>query len=764
MNDQQLYEMEMARDDDEASPEAKQALARKSHSTLFEAERRHTVNQRRASGVDYRLTLSHQLYEGQRDSNGNETFDRKVEMPRQNARAYFNISRQITNDGAAQLGDLLFPNDDRNYGLNPGAIAKPPLPLQAEPAVDSKGEPLLDENGQQLTNIQAHNRRVQRATAKTARMFTKIDTSLIAAKYPKKARQVIQDAGRLGTGILKGPLPMRDSKGRWAKKTGAKYGKLKSEDLQPDVAVVSPFDFFPDGSAVSCETAIFFWERSYMTPAALEKATKTMGFSADAVKALLIGKPQVEEDSTEDTREEAKQIQTGEKLSDGRFVVWERRGSVSRECLEAYDVEAPNGDSYFDCVLYMCQGEILKVTPTPYENDESVYSVFCWDEDPLGIFGYGIPWLIQDPQRTYVASWRMALDNGNLSSMPQIVIDQKQVTAADGKNELVGGKVWLRTGEVYSNEATRSPFEVHQINQNLSELWAMMDRAVEDAYELSGVTRVEKAQGGLDNAPVTLGATQIVQNNSSVSRRALARRWDDEVTLGLIGRFYDYFMQFDLDEDIKAHMVVEPRGSSVLLAKEAQAQNFMRLFEMTGGGAVEGVKTLPLLRAIAGVMQVPEGRFIETEDEEAARIQAQQEQGDVMSPEQQIEAQKMEVEEARIELEQAELQRKAQKDQMDFQIESAKIQLQELTASADFNDRAQARADKLQESLMKFQADSEREMNKIVLTESTKRDTAAAKINAEQPAKEAAATAAIMNAETKQTELANKMATGQEGI
>lgn len=767
MNDEQrAYDLEMARGTDasEQTVEQKQMIAQAGVATALDAERQTAVNHRRTAGIDDRLVLSHQLYEGQRDSNGRETFDARVDVPTSESRVYFNIARQITNDGAAQLGDLLFPNDDRNYGLNPGPIAEPPLASQAEEAVDSNGQPLTDEEGNPLTNLQAHQRRVARAQKKTARMFKKIDAALIASRYPTKSRDTIFNAACYGTGILKGPVPMKDKRGRWAKKSDGTHGLRKGEGYNAEVSVVSPFDFFPDPSASSIEQCRYNWERSYMEPASLEKAKATQGFREESVTRLLKAAPMTEESDTEDVREEAKTQQTGEKLSDGRFVVWERRGTVPRETLEAFEVTPPNDDKFFDAVVYLCQGEVLKVVPSIFENDEAIYSIFCWDEDPLSVFGYGIPWLIRDPQATYVAAWRMALDNGGLSAMPQIVVDKKQITPVDKKWNLRGGKVWERTGEVFSNETQRNPFEVFNITQNLNELWAMMDRAVDDAFELSGVTRVEKAQAGLDNAPVTLGATQIIQNNTTVSRRALARRWDDDVTLGLITRFYDYFMQFDGDDDIKAHMVVEPRGASVLLAKELQASNYMQLYQMTGGGAAEGVKGVALLRAIAGVMQVPEGKFIETEDEVAARIQQQQEQGNEPSVEEQVAIREVEVKEADIELKQGRLRLDAQKEENRVALESARIQLQEITASANLDDKERERLSRIEETLLKAERDTERDLAKLTLTESTKRDTAAAKINADKPAKELAAVASLKSAETKERELDYKMTTGNEGI
>jgi hypothetical protein len=203
-----------------------------------------------------------------------------------------------------------------------------------------------------------------------------------------------------------------------------------------------------------------------------------------------------------------------------------------------------------------------------------------------------------------------------------------------------------------------------------------MDKAERTAYTLTGVTYVDRQNQSPDNAPVTLGATNIFQNNSTVSRRGLARQWDDKITLTVITRMYDFFMQYEADDEIKHAMQVEPRGSTVLLAKELAANNLLQLYQLTQGGTADGVKGMELLRGISVAMQFAEDKYIETDDELAARAEATANQPD---PALELQERELAIKEAKVELEQAELNFRVQEYQSDTmfkqELEQAKLEL-----------------------------------------------------------------------------------------
>ena len=773
------YDLEFSKDYDIPEEDLTDAQRAARHAedftTALDVERSRCIQQVE-SEVHAKLSKSYNLYVGVKDSDGNDTFERSIPQPTSGSAIYQNITRQITNDGVNQLGDLLFPSDDRNYGVREVPLTPPPVSIAMDGAIDAKGEALTDAEGNQLSNQQYYERLQVKLRKKVKRMFSKMDEALIAAKYPEKARRVIRDAGIFGTGIIKGPIPGKVSLGRWAKAKGGQWKLKPNEKLEPDVKVVSPFDFFPDMSASTVSEAGYIWERSYLLPEDLTKEAKKKGWDSEIVSRLLAsGVHQLDTDGS--IRDQTRAARGLNSLrSEGRFVLWERHGWLTHTQVEHLSVDVP--EKFSDggyAIVTMCNSKVLNVVFTPYEHPEHMYSIYNWDEDPFCIFGDGIPILMDQPQHIYNSAWRMAVDNAGLSAIPQVIINKKTIEPADpneaGDYTLRPGKQWFRTGSEYSNEGSAEPFALMAIQQDIQQLFVIIDKATNDAYELSGVTRVNKADSSLDNAPVTLGATQIVQNNNSVSRRGQARRWDDQITSTLIRRVYEFFMQFEEDDEIKADMAIEPRGSTVLLSKELVASNLMQLYQVTANGKEEGVKPLSLLRAIASSMQFSEGRFIETEDEEQMRIANSQ---NSMSPEQQMQQQEIELRQQELALRDREVAAK----EAGIELEHSRIQIDAQIQNQKLLLESQKHQDGVQVKVAQMQGKSNEVMNKLSVdmeklnkTDSTNRDIAHAGIQSKREGDSYKDSIRAKEIEIKardtalyEKELNHKIATGQEGV
>jgi len=773
--EQDEFDIEFANDIDipegDLSEAQKKIRDLQSLNTMLAAELYQAQSDRKVE-IDRRLINAARSYKGAQDASGRDSIEEQFDTPKVTNRIYHNITRQITNDGASQLGDLLFPSDDKNYGCKPIPLAAPPLTLANEPAVDSKGKPLVDQDGNPLTNMQAHNRRVERIRQKAKRMFTKIDSALISSRYPTKARRCIRDAAIYGTGILKAPIPNKMS-AAWAKKKTGQYGLKPASELAPDVKCISPFDFFPDLSATEVDEWGYTWERTFLLPADLQTAAKEKGFDPDEVAKILHKGVSNSATLEDESREEARDSTANRSLSNGRFILWERHGHLERKQLEAAGVKTEKQDAWCRCVVYFIDGKVLKVVLSPYERDTTIYSIFNWDEDPLSVFGFGIPYLMEDPAHVYNTAWRMAIDNAGASTLPQIVVDKTQIEPADGTSEysIYGGKVWNRVGGTYSIEKQDRPFELFHIQQDIQQLFTLMDKAQQDAFELTGVTRTDKAAQMTDNAPVTLGATQIQQNNSSVTRRSQARRYDDQITATLVQRFYDFFMQYEPDDDIKGAMEIEARGSTILLSKELQATNLMTFYQMTEGGNMDGVKGLPLLRAIATSMQHPEGQFIETDEEMAKRAEEAAQQEPEVDPMIAIEERKLGVAEAQIELDQGTLQLESQKAQASHELKVQDTEARYELEYAKLDAKQQESMGKSQAEFAKIESKANFDIQKQQFVEQTKRDTVAAKIGADREkdrrseAKGVSELAIRKQAEDRNdAELQYKMTTGESGI
>lgn len=698
-----------------------------------------------------------------------------------------NIIRQLCNDGASQLGDMLFPNDDDNYGLDPVLPSKPPLKIKDELAVNSGGEPLMTldtETGEerQATNQEAWEARVVLLRAKTERMFQKIDGTLDRIQFGKIGRKCIDDAARTGTGIIKGPFIDPEKDRKWTRDASSGWTLEEDNAQQSTYKTVSVLDFFPDLSAECVEEAAFINERSWYLPRQL-RSLKGLGYEDDQIDRLLTYNPKEITSAGGDGDNDRKFVKDAAVDNDNyakRYEVWETWAEVPVPVLKEAGVKIPERykdyNAVMACVIH-CNGITLKAFVAKQQN-VLPYSVWNWDEDPTSIFGKSIAILAENCQLIYNATWRMILDHGGVSAVPMVTRIKDKVKPADGSEDysIKGGKVWDIVGDAFDlpdGANGRKPFEIHEIPAHLDQFFAVMDKAEEDAYKITGVTRVDKNESNNhpDNAPVTLGATQIFQNNASVSRRRQVRNFDDQITKTVVTRQYNWHMEFDGDDTIKAAMVVEPRGSSVLMQREVNMQNLMQLYQVTQGGAMPGSKGPEMLREIESGMQFPGGRFVETKEETEKRMQLEAENPPV-DPEVQLEQMKVDLElekvnqagekaEAEVELKQAELQLQAQVKQAELElkaIDSERAHVREMLR-LKLMDKAQAEQSftALQSKQAEIQVklediQSRRDIEAGKLMEKDEDDRRRSDIEAMNAA------AKLQDADTKKRELDNKLA------
>lgn len=697
-----------------------------------------------------------------------------------------NIIRQLTDDGASQLGDMLYPTDSDNYGIIPIYPARPPLSLKNTSAMDRNGNPLTSPEGEEITHQLAWEARKADLDLKCTRMREIVSANLERVRFGRLGRRLIHDAARTGTAILKGPYVNHSGPRHWADK-GGNWTLTNKEGHKADFSVVNVLDFLPDMSAETKEDMAYASVRLWNLPRQLRALKRSGKYYEDEIDALLSAAPRkVGEGATEGATERLSLKDTAlvEKLYDTRYEVFEthaefQAGLLRKAGVKGIKASVKDHETILACVIH-CESRCLKAYLNPLDSGEMPFSIWNWSKDPTCVLGKGIPILAENCQLIYNAVWRMILDHGGLSAVPMVSMMKDKVSPAGGdKNDysLQAGKVWHINSDMFNlpDGAKGKPFEIHEIPVALNQFFSIMEKAEEDAYKLTGVTRVEKNMQGVDNAPVTLGATQIYQNNASVSRRRQVRDFDDEITKDTLTRLYDWLMQYEDDDDYKGPMEIEPRGSSVLMQREVNTQNLFQLYQLTGSGQATGAKASAMLREIQSGMQFPEGRFVETSDEEVRRTTMEAENPPI-PPELQMEQQKMvseqesreadvEIALMRLEIDKAEKDARLQLDVIDSERkhyrEMIKIEAMTETSGNQALINLQSKADTVQQTLQVKLAEIQ-----------SKRDIAAGKLLQDEEtnaqladAKQLEAQAKAKDADTKASELSNKIAgTIERGI
>lgn len=552
---------------------------------------------------------------------------------------FINQTRQKTNAMEARLSDMLFPTDDKNWGIGPTpvpeltvgaeqaaqAAAKASLALAANPN-DPNAAAAKSDAEQKVSMLQL---RMDEAKKRARCMEEEIDDHLTECSYSAQSRLVIRDACKIGTGVMKGPMTDGKSRRSWQKSADPKqtnvYNLTYERSQRPAYWRVDPWNYFPDMDSSTPEDGESVYERHLFNPKQMRRLARQPGFDKDAIRRLLQSKPQ---SSTPTYLTDLRSITSAySALLNDRYHVWEYHGPLTAEDLDT--LARATGDSglmtdlgeeidpldELQVVIWFCDGELLKLGIHPLDSADSLYSVFNLEKDEATQFGFGIPYIIRDPQKIFAATWRTAMDNMGLASGPQIVINEDVIEPVDGDWVLTPRKVWRRKSNAGPDKA---PFEVHEISSHLTELMELIEVTKKTIDEESALPML--AQGDQSSEITkTKGGMSILMNSVNVVFRRIVKNWDDDMTVPNVTRMYDWLMQFSDKEYIKGDYDVDARGTSVLLVREMQSQNLMLFLihfsEHPKLGKYIKKGGVNLLRRLAQVMMVPADEAVKSDDE-----------------------------------------------------------------------------------------------------------------------------------------------------
>lgn len=547
---------------------------------------------------------------------------------------FINITRTKTNAWSARLGDMLFPNDEKNWGIDPTPV--PTLTreqreiAEAAAKLEEQADQAAEEHNQQVDAGQvAHGmvtdayRTAQDAAAKAAEiraleasvqqqiefarkrcsnMERLIDDQLTESKFPAICRDAIDDLCRMGIGVVKGPVVAGTQSSRWAVDDAGNAALQPYDDPNPMYRRVSPWHFFPDMSAACMDEAAFTLERHLPNRKTLRRMGKEMGWYPETVRKLLgpnrglsTGSAVTDADLAFIT--ELRSIENQDSVLDGslsplrdRYVVWEYRGTLEcddiakmmraegrTEDADRYEKDADPLDERM-VTVWFSEGMLLKIEEDYLlDSGASLYSVANFEKSEASILGsIGVPRIMRDEQAMLNAAVRMVMDNAALASAPQIVIDRKAIQPVDGDWKIRSRKQWNRVDTAAANGAKEyKPFETFDIPLNQAQLSAVIELALRFIDETTALPMIAQGEQGAQVTKTFQGMSMLF-NNANVVFRRVVKNYDDDM-IGLISRTFDFNMQFSKRPEIKGDAKIEARGTSVLLVREVQSQVLLQI-------------------------------------------------------------------------------------------------------------------------------------------------------------------------------------------
>jgi hypothetical protein len=556
----------------------------------------------------------------------------------QRSTVFVNITRPKTNAAEARVADMVFPVDDRNFGIKPTPVPelvatrnRPPEPVMhpetgnpmAVPAQSPQGEPILAPSGEPgyrpMTTDDLKQDQLAQAEAAARAMQDEIDDALTECEYNTQGRMMLHDAAVMGTGVFKGPIVRNQTRKAWQRVDGATYALTIKDELRPSTVRVDPWNVFPDPNCgTDAHDGLGIFERKLFTPRKLRDLAKQPGYKADSIKRVLAEGPQRVMEA--DTHEVQLRKDAGYEVAEqDHFEIWEYWGDFDADDMRAAGVDLPDDTlTTVSGVVIMSNNTVIKAYENPLEGGELPYDFFPWEKADQSPWGYSVPFLMRTPQRVLNAAWRQTMDNAGLSVGANVVIKPGIIQPADQQWTLTGRKIWWCTDEAAN---VKEAFATFEFPSHLDELMKIIELALKFADEETSVPKL--AQGEQGEAPETVGGMTILMNSANVVLRRLVKQFDDYITRPHIKRYYDFFMLFSEKAEIKGDFSIDARGSSALLVKDMQQQALLQMGQYQGSPVVGPmVNWQEWFKEVLKTQHIDASKILKS-DEEIKQIQKQ---------------------------------------------------------------------------------------------------------------------------------------------
>lgn len=571
---------------DEVSPEVELRVAiLDALGQSLSSKRADAIAARAASGIETEWLGDQEFYAGYDDANRDE-FLRTANKPLasgassevQNKKAkgstvFPNITQPYCDAAAARVGDMLLPTDDRNFVTEPTPI--PELGKlqsffegEAEEAAPQPGQP-----PQEMTPIDQAMDKIKKIKAEAAqkaeRAQTRIDDWLVECGYHGELRHAIDDCAILGSGVIKGPVPVNRKASKWERNESGEFVLTIIEEIKPASFRVDPWNLFPDGACgESIHDGSYIWERDYLTRKKLRELKGLPGYIDAQIDKCLEEGPMIAVASSDKSEENisAKKEQ---------FEIWYFHGDIKAEEMEAAGCKCEGKDDY-PAMITMVNNRVIRASLNPIPTGDFPYDVIPWKRRPGLPWGMGVSRQIRTPQRMVVGATRQLMNNLGLSSGPQITI-RRGVEPEDGNWTIEPLKVWVE-GDDTSGQAG-PPVIATVIPSMQAELLATIQLGMKMAEDVTGLPQIMQGQQGA--APETVGGMQILNNNANSVLRRIARLFDTQITEPHIRRYYAWLMEYGEDPEEKGDFQIVARGSSALVERDIQGQEMLGILQLS---------------------------------------------------------------------------------------------------------------------------------------------------------------------------------------
>jgi hypothetical protein len=520
-------------------------------------------------------------------------YDPEVRIDPNNSKVYPKLTRSKINIVLSRLHEMLFPETDRNWEIQPT-----PEPRIAKETVKEIARGLISEDPETgediMPEIEALNIAVKKYAKTTCdKMQNVIHDQLIEMDYSEETKKVLRSGLEYGTGVMKGPLITRRTKRRWEPTAMGDYEEMAQTEEVPFFEFVRLWDWYPDMTVTDLQHTEGYFQRHLMTKHDLRELMKRPDFYPEMIREYMEEHPsgdytpkawevdlQVIEveagqgrlgrtttaisSSTIDDVDRQINRQFGKK-----YQVLEYWGYVDGHDLEACGIMVDDVELEYGANVWLLGNKPVKATL--FDGALDKYKVFYYEKDETSLFGEGLARVMRHSQLAIAAAARMVLDNGACVSGPQVEVNWSLMTPDTDINSFYPRKIWYREGR--GVDAQYPAIRSIEFDSHIPELITIIDTFKQFADEETTLpTWMIGQMAEYETAQATSGRMSMI----TVSIKDVVKNFD-AFTEKIIRDLYSWNMEFNPRQDIKGDYSVHPRGVSSLVMKEIRMQALTQL-------------------------------------------------------------------------------------------------------------------------------------------------------------------------------------------
>jgi hypothetical protein len=587
------------------------------------ASRSAAISARQVSGIEEIWTEDQEFFEGVDDLNRHDERRIRTDKPpqgggqpntsrssRNQSRVFPNITCPIVESAAAHICDVLIPANDRPWSYEPTPIPEIDELAEQYAADNPEGAQALEE-GSGMAAVDDPMAAPQRGAseAQDQGMVSQGDTTPEAAfeqteiaksvaeatqtrvwdwhvegQFNAHIRRVIEDAARLGVGVLKGPFPVSDERIGWEPERESEDevgnpmmvgGDIKiSQDIKPKSKRVDPWNFFPAaGCGEDIQAGDSCWERDFITKRQLRKLMRDDTYLGEQIKLCL------KEGPAKALAEAPQTISVEEPDPMGtKYELWYGHVQAEEGDLEAAGCDCEGiEDPYVDCMVVLVNNRVIKATLPATEYTGFPYDLFCWKKRQGHWAGIGISRQVRTAQKIVVGATRTMMNNAGLAGGPIIVFKQGVVVPADGVAGIAPRKVYyIKKDDQTIADATKAIGSI-KVDILVNELLAIIQFGLQMSENNSGFPML--LQGQMGKAPDRVGVVQVLDKNTNAIKRGMARVFSDDLMGPHLRRYYVYHLMYGPDDE-KGDLQINVKGYTYLVERDIRLQEIGQMYQI----------------------------------------------------------------------------------------------------------------------------------------------------------------------------------------